>query len=658
MSAAWWGREASASLAPTLAEDGVRPRLLPVTRAAVSEAVRARIAAFTPLWTRRGPDDAGMALVRLFSEQLEPVLARLDRLPEKVLVDFLDMAGVAPLPAAPAKVLVEFEIAEDASQPVQVRKGFQVSARAGSELIVFETERALDGAPARIAEVHGVIDGARRALEPEDFLPFAERGRGELWIGLSARGGVPGPTLSLAVLLADEGGAPAPVSRGGIGMPPRAPSPQLEWEVMDGGAASAAEVVLDETQGLTRSGLVVLNLPRRWRAYAALESAEALRWLRLRIAHGAYRDPPRVRSLRINVARALAARTVRDEVLQPVAGDSHRFVLSQLPVLPGTLELEVDEGGTDTQPLRVAWHEASSLADAPADAKVYLLDPASGTVTFGDGVNGAAVPSGFRHVRAASYRVGGGAAGSVPAGAVATLLESTAFLDGVANAFPAQGGRDAESQADAVARGPLELRTRERAVTVADYELLARRAPGALVARAHAVAGLDPAAPGLPLPGVVAVFVVPPAPEEGPPTPDAEALAAVATHLTQQAAPAGVEVIAAAPRYHRVRAEAGIVVAASANPGETVSSAMNALDAYLDPLVGGEDMAGWPFGGTIVYANALRRLTQVEGVAAVHHLNFVVDGLRIAACRDHAILAHALLWPEGHEVVIVEASAP
>ena len=655
MSGPWWTRESARSLPSMLGKDGVHPRLLPTGRAAVAEALRARIEAFTPEWTRRGPDDAGMALVQLFSEQLEPVLARLDRLPEKALVEFLDLAGVAPLPAAPARVLVEFEVAEDAPRPVQIPEGFQVSARAGSELLVFETERVVHGAPARIAALHLVTDSAQRELEPEDFLPFGEKGTGALWIGLSSAGGAPGPTLSLAIALADAGGAPAPVSRGGLGLAPPPPTPLLEWEVMDGGVATPAEVVLDETRGLVQDGLVVLNMPRQWRPYMALDAAEPRRWLRLRIVHGTYRQAPRVRSLRINVARALAVRTLRNEVLDPVANDPRRFALSRIPVVPDSLHLEVDEGGANA----VAWREVSSLADADPDDKVYVLDPASGIVTFGDGRHGAAVPSGFRHVRAASYRVGGGAAGSVTEGAVATLLESREFLDGVNNPDPARGGRDAESQAAAVSRGPLELRTRGRAVTVADYELLAARAPGALVARAHAVAGLDPRMPGLPLPGVVAVFVVPPAGEDGsPPTPDAESLGAVTDFLTREAAPAGVEVIAAAPRYHRVRAEAGIVVAASANAGQTVWKVMRALDDYLDPLVGGEERRGWPFGGTLVYANALRRLTEVEGVAAVHHLNLVVDGRRIAACTDHAIAPHALLWPEGHEVAIVEARTP
>src|SRR5947207_3585959 len=95
-------------------------------------------------------------------------------------------------------------------------------------------------------------------------------------------------------------------------------------------------------------------------------------------------------------------------------------------------------------------------------------------------------------------------------------------------------------------RGPQEIRARSRAVTTADYALLARQAQGALVERAYAVAGLHPAFPGRAIPGVVAVFVVPPDRGEGPPTPDEDTLRRVAAHLSENAAPAGVEVVAAA----------------------------------------------------------------------------------------------------------------
>lgn len=656
MNAPWWDRAAPQAPA-AFGADGVRPQLHAATRKASAGALKERIPAYTPEWTRRDAGDAGMALVRLFSEQMEPVLQRLNRLPEKALVEFLTLAGVTPLTASPARALLQFEAADNAPQSVLVPEGFQCSARSQGELVIFETERTLYAAPGKIAQLQVQEEGNARAAGTPAFRPFGDQGKAALLIGL-AGDVAPGPRLALALELANVEGPPAAATAGGTASAASAPVPLLAWEILDGGSAQPAAVVLDESRSLTQTGIVELELPARWRPFALAEGAAPLRWLRLRIAHGSHPAPPQLAAVRLNCVWATAARTVFDEVLQAVPGSQEReWTLAKTPVLAESLRLEVDEGGFDAEPVRAPWTEVDALADALPDAKVYTLDLRSGIVRFGDGQHGAVVPRGFRHIRAARYQVGGGVAGAVPAKAITTMLNSVAHLTGVSNPLPATGGGAEEPQDRAIARGPQELRARGRAVTVADYALLARRAPGALVARAHAVAGLHPGFPGQPRPGVVAVFVVP---ADGPGhslLPDAQALAAVANYLAESVAPAGVEVVAAAPRYHRIRVEAGLVVDARASASQVVSAVLERLDAYLDPRVGGEDRTGWPFGGRLVYAELVQQVTGVAGVHAVHHLNLVVDGARVLACQDHDISPHGLLAAMTHEIVITGREA-
>jgi hypothetical protein len=217
---------------------------------------------------------------------------------------------------------------------------------------------------------------------------------------------------------------------------------------------------------------------------------------------------------------------------------------------------------------------------------------------------------------------------------------------------------DQEALASTYLRGPQEIRARNRAVAPSDYELMALRAPGAQVVRAHAVPAFHPAYPGLPVPGVVGVYVVPPDRGEGPPTPDEATLRAVAEFLAGSVAPAGVEVVAAAPFYHSVRAEVGVVIDPAADQGDTVRRLGKALDDYVDPIVGGEDGEGWPFGGLLRYSPLLRRLvTGVEGVRAITRLTLVVDGARLPACSDFQPRPNALFWPAPHEIVPVEGAA-
>ncbi len=695
MTKPWWGKETTPEQTSHIVRGSgpsrQQPELVKSSRDSVSAEVRSRINSYTPEWTNLRPGDAGIALVQLFGEQTEPVLERINKLPEKSFVEFLRIAGVEPLTALSASAMLEFQVSDGAPQSVLVGKGFQVGARPADgegDLVVFETERSLFAAPAKIAEMH-VEEGALflevSAGENSSFLPFGKKaipGRA-LHIGLSGEA-VPGPFITLGFRVAAPAQEPPPVASGGIAPLSIPPAPLLRWEVLDGNEYEPADVIFDETGGLLRSGIVELRLPRQWRKGRpdGLQGDTPLRWLRLRIVFGQYAKSPSLSFIKLNMAQAIAARTIRNEILEHVTAITNvaqrfgntRMRVNQTPVLAGSLILEVDEGGFDLGPTlgelpeetdgavdqgatskAKRWQEVDDLSQFGPDDRVYLLDRASGEVTFGDGINGQSVPVGFRNVRAVSYRVGGGAGGAVQAEAVSTMVTSIPFITGVTNPLPASGGSDAESQKNTMRRGPQEIRARGRAVTVADYALMALRAQGARVLRAHAISGLHPSFPGLPIPGVVGVFVVPPERNEGPPMPDELTLRAVSQFLSKELAPVGVEVVAAAPTYYRVRAEVSIIIDPAVNVGDAARRVTKCLDNYLHPLRGGDDGEGWPFGGTLQYLAIQRRLiTTVQGIRAVPRLNLVVNGIRLANCTDFSIPAYSLFWPEGHEVVAVD----
>ncbi len=674
---AWWGRERTAKDLPRVTRDdvGIVPELLAADASSVRAAVRDRIGGFTPDWTNLQAGDAGVALVQLFGNETEPVLSRANGLPQALLVEYLDAGGVRSLPATPAETLLQFSVSPAAAGSVLVPQGSQAAARPASgqgDLVTFETETDVDATPDAVVEVHvqegGVVEQVDLPPAAGSFAPLGRHPQpgSALWIGLSAKADH-GQSLSLGILVAAPPGAPPPAAEGGVVALPIAPAPLLRWEAFDAGTAVAAEVLVDETGGLVRSGIVELGLPRSWRTGrpSVLGVGPDLRWLRVRIVHRTFESPPAFAGLFLNATRATAGRTIRGEVLEPVLSEpSGRQVMrvSQTPVLPGSLILEVDEGvavdvfgvatpGSGDTGSTHRWTEVDDLSSARADDRVYVLDADSGEVTFGDGVHGARVPQGFRNVVARSYRFGGGAAGAVAAGDVKTMLTSIPFVIGVANPVAASGGTDPESMAAAVVRGPRELRARGRAVAPIDYDLLATRAPGASVARAHAVPALHPAHPGRPIPGVVGVFVVPPDRGEGPPTPDQESLRAVAHYLSTEVAPAGVEVVTAAPRYHTVSVETQVVIDPAADPGAVVRAVVAALDTYLHPLTGGDAGSGWPFGGALRYVPLVQRvLSAVPDVRAVSRLDMIVDGVRIPPCQDQAISANALVWPQSHEV--------
>jgi predicted phage baseplate assembly protein len=255
-------------------------------------------------------------------------------------------------------------------------------------------------------------------------------------------------------------------------------------------------------------------------------------------------------------------------------------------------------------------------------------------------------------VIARRYQVGGGISGRVPAETSFTLVQSVPFLTGVSNPLAASGGRDAEARDRTLVRGPEEIRARGRAVTVADYVLLAKQVEGADVERAHAIAGYDIRFPGAAVPGCVTLLLVSSDRGDALPLPDAGTLEAVSLWMTERVAPAGIRVVAAAPRFHRVGVRATVILRAGADVGATMDAALRNLQDYLHPLRGGEAGDGWPFGGVIRHQALVRMLLdRTPGLVAVPTLNLMVDDVLRGRCQDYAIADAALIWPTGHEVI-------
>jgi predicted phage baseplate assembly protein len=581
----------------------------------------------------------------------------------------------------PARALLVFTASDAAPRSVLVPEGFQVSASAADgsgATVIFETERKLHAAPGQI-ELSFVQEGNRFY---EVDLSGSDAGNTEPAFGsnpkpgsgllLALNSGIePQPNITIGIQLSAKSGAPPPVATGSVEPIAGIPQPFLRWEFFDGGSFEAAEVIRDETNNLRQSGVVELRSPRRWRpgTPAGIGADKPLRWLRLKIVFGEFDNAPTLAFVRLNLVAAVAARTVRNEVLEYIPdSDGRRLRLSQKPVLAGSLQLTVNEGvigstaqlasGDTATGSPVTWKEVDDLNASGPDDRVYELDSATGELQFGDGIHGANLPRGFRNVVAERYQLATGSAGAVDAEQITGLVSSAPFLVGVSNPLPASGGRDEDSLQQTLLSGPEKIRARDRAVTTADYELMALLAKGADIRRAHAVAGMHAGLNGAGVPGAVSVFLLGPPRSDGPPYPDPGSLDAVSRYLSERIAPAGVEVVAAAPQFHRVGVRALLGIAAAADDGNVIRQTLLELDAFFDPFHGGDQGRGWPFGGVVYHDALVRRLLErVDNLLAVSTLNLVVDGEALPTCTDFAPEPNTLLWPDTHELQVLEEAA-
>ena len=160
---------------------------------------------------------------------------------------------------------------------------------------------------------------------------------------------------------------------------------------------------------------------------------------------------------------------------------NQRFALRQSPLT--YVSANNPKGREATLTVRVndvAWNEVASLFEQPPTAHVYALrqqDDGTTIVQFGDGIEGARLPTGSENLRMA-YRKGLGLAGNVRARTLTSLLSRPVGVKSAVNPLPAAGGEDPEKLADARGNAPNTVLTLDRAVSVLDYGDFARAFAG------------------------------------------------------------------------------------------------------------------------------------------------------------------------------------
>jgi predicted phage baseplate assembly protein len=387
----------------------------------------------------------------------------------------------------------------------------------------------------------------------------------------------------------------------------------------------------DETGGLNRDGDVVLHVPEGHTA--SVIDRESGGWLRARVTETLEHQPAYSASPRIDRLSAFTIGGTVEAIQGEMAGpeivgvsefsSGQRFVLKRAPVAAGgppiTVHVSAGDGWEE-------WTEVPTFADSERDDRHFVLDRDNGEVQFGPAVRQSdgslvqygAVPAKDAAIRISSYRTGGGRNGNVARRAITSLKSAIPYVGSVSNRAAASGGVDGETIDEAKVRGPILLHTRNRAVTAEDYEHLSREAEPD-VARVKCVpAGDDPAHVG-----AVRLLVVPTCDgdESGrlpieQLVPDNEMLAAITEYLDARRV-VGTRLIVEPPTYQGITIVVRLRVARHALPGRVEDEARAALYGYFNPLTGGPDGKGWPFGRPINVGEAYAVLQRVEGIELV-----------------------------------------
>ncbi|MGV8803588.1 MAG: baseplate J/gp47 family protein [Polaromonas sp.] len=333
-------------------------------------------------------------------------------------------------------------------------------------------------------------------------------------------------------------------------------------------------------------------------------------------------------SLKINanVAHATHGESVNEMLGSGNAAQAHqRFVLKKPPTT--FVSAATASGVQNTLTLRVGgvrWDELPSLYGAAPDAPVYttrLDDDARMQLIFGDGVQGARLPSGTANVTA-HYRSGLGRDGEVAAGTLTMLRAMPLGLRDVANPLPASGAQDPERLADARRNAPLTLLTFERVVSRLDYENYARAYPGIGKARSDL----------LWVNGAALVFLSVAGATGG--APGAEVLAHLKTSISQASDPSQRFAAGAfVPRYFNC----GVQVAV--DPRHFVA---DVLAAVAQALQAGFSFDARELGQSVTAAEVLTLIQGVAGVVAADLFELQLSSDAAASAAPAASVANAV----------------
>jgi predicted phage baseplate assembly protein len=616
---------------------------------------RRRIIRYCPEWTEYNVSDPGITLIELFAWMTEQLTYRLNQVPEKNRIRFMDLMGVRLQPASSARAELTFRLStpfpispEDATNAV-VPQGLEVATRQTDEEpeVIFTTDERLLIVPPRLTQLRREQNFNKNYLPRMGIEPFPVFGQpprpgDTYYIGLDENQDLRGHILRIEFQCEETQAT-------GV----KRTDPPLVWECSLGDnqwqelAPSTLHQERDTTGGLNNpAGSITFYLPLNVRPDQV--HGRRAYWLRCRLQQrrkeqGMYSQSPQIRNIAVYALGATALGThaviVRLETLGLSSGEPGQiFRLQHAPVLALREDEAVEvEEKRDGEWVFVPWTYVADFANSDRFDRHFSLDPATGEILFGPAIRqrdgtvrqyGRIVEAG-RQIRIRQYRYGGGTVGNVPANKIDRLKSAVPYLDRVINLRRAEGGRDSESLDEAKLRAQREVRAQQRAVTSEDYEYLARNASRAV---ARVKSRTPDKAANVP-PGTVELLVVPAvfdalqAHDLSKLQLDGDLVKTIERYLDPYRLLTTMLRIRA-PQYIGVQVAADVVVAEYSQPEAVQAKVRETLTQYLSPLALGTDNAalqetvgasweGWPFGKALFVSEIFTLLQRVPGVKHV-----------------------------------------
>lgn len=643
-----------------------------------------RIPHYCKEWTDHNVSDPGVTLIELFAWMTDILLYRLNRVPDKHTITFMKMLGITLQEPVPAQVPVTFWLSTPQETAVTIPAGTEVASTQTetNPSIVFTTNEDFRIEPPQLSQVISRVT----AKNGKTYQPHNLRRLQAGFDGVDIF--TPTPQIDDALYFGFENDPSQHIlgfqtdfdPAGGAGVDPTLPP--VIWEASTGDPErrwQSCAVDMDTTKGMNSTGRIQIHVPRMGK-YSV--NNESLFWVRVRVKEVTtaeqqegmrpYQKSPRLRQAAVAAWGGTTPATHARLFGQTFLGQSdgtpgQRFRLQVTPILRRQPEetLIVRVAGEADQ----VWEEVGDFADSDARSPHFTLDGVTGELQLGPAVRqpdgtiklyGAIPPRGANLIFR-QYRYGGGQVGNVQAGILNTLKTAIPYIARVSNREVAWGGLDAETLEAAMMRAPALLRSRDRAVTEADFEFLARQALPAAIGRVKCLQP-RPSKAGQVAPGQVYVLVIPRAPNPaGYLDPeqlvlDEADVSTLAAYLDERRL-LTTRLDIRAPAYHWVAVRAQLRAAPGASEANVEAEVLSRLYRFLNPLTGGPDGKGWEFGRELFLSDvyqALQGIPNVQFIRSVEMFAASPGGEPQGPAEESVeVVAHGVIASGVHEVEFV-----
>lgn len=596
---------------------------------------RARLPSLAPEWTDYNAHDPGITLIELLAWVAEAQLYSISRTRRDERVAYAGLLGISPRGTKGARG----SIWPDRTDPDSPAATFSNSIVLTEETVIntndaggptFRPERRLLWSPGRVtklatrAATGSMTDhtstnergglpffpfGGNAGLRDVLALTFECRDSSGLFG--KDRSGAAGACWPIGVIAAPLLGGAAAAGSSATDEPSRSPLRAILVTDQD---RIDVTVASDTTKGFLSSGVILLDLDR-------VRSSPRQFTIELYSPTG-FSRPPRVLRVEPNVIPILQGQTITQQSDESRGLPDWEFVLSDPGLRYGNgeepVKLEIADGGG-----LALWQRCDAFSDRGPDENVYEIDVVTGTITFGNGVNGRIPPAGSQAV--VTFSVSDGEEGHVPRNRK-WRVAGFAGVFGV-NPDPITDGAGIPGLVEDRREARRRSRNDRALVSAEDIAKAARDLPLLEVARAWVPAPPD----GAPRTGVVNLVAMRsrPSADEPEQVPETDRWLNAIRRTLSPRMPLGSRLAVTAPRY----VEFTISVVLEVHPGREPSAVKETVEKELRKRLALVESAGSTprqAGSDVTQRDVGAWLRAMDGVARVVELEMrLLDGTTV-----------------------------